>query len=105
PSALDKRPLNFEEWEQRVKQVVYVSATPGPYELAKSQGVVETYTTCLTRCSHSSKFSGRLSSADGSRNPYATSTSFRDRSPKYIPRICGTVWWLSSTTISASSGR
>ncbi|HXI31417.1 MAG TPA: excinuclease ABC subunit UvrB, partial [Vicinamibacterales bacterium] len=40
PSALDNRPLNFEEWEQRVKQVIYVSATPGPYELAKSQGVV-----------------------------------------------------------------
>jgi excinuclease ABC subunit B len=40
PSALDNRPLNFEEWEARVKQVIYVSATPGPYELAKSQGVV-----------------------------------------------------------------
>ena len=40
PSALDNRPLNFEEWEKRVGQVVYVSATPGPYELAKSQGVV-----------------------------------------------------------------
>src|SRR6059036_2435561 len=40
PSALDNRPLNFEEWEQRVAQVVFVSATPGPYELAKSQGVV-----------------------------------------------------------------
>jgi excinuclease ABC subunit B len=40
PSALDNRPLNFEEWESRVKQVVFVSATPGPYELAKSQGVV-----------------------------------------------------------------
>jgi excinuclease ABC subunit B len=40
PSALDNRPLNFEEWEQRVRQVVFVSATPGPYELAKSQGVV-----------------------------------------------------------------
>jgi excinuclease ABC subunit B len=40
PSALDNRPLNFEEWEQRVKQVVFVSATPGPYELAKAQGVV-----------------------------------------------------------------
>src|SRR5437899_3997607 len=40
PSALDNRPLNFEEWEQRVKQVVFVSATPGPYELARSQGVV-----------------------------------------------------------------
>jgi excinuclease ABC subunit B len=40
PSALDNRPLNFEEWEGRVGQVVYVSATPGPYELSKSQGVV-----------------------------------------------------------------
>jgi excinuclease ABC subunit B len=40
PSALDNRPLNFQEWEERVKQVVFVSATPGPYELAKSQGVV-----------------------------------------------------------------
>jgi excinuclease ABC subunit B len=40
PSALDNRPLNFEEWEERVGQVVFVSATPGPYELEKSQGVV-----------------------------------------------------------------
>jgi excinuclease ABC subunit B len=40
PSALDNRPLNFQEWEARVKQVIYVSATPGPYELAQSQGVV-----------------------------------------------------------------
>jgi excinuclease ABC subunit B len=39
PSALDNRPLNFEEWEQRVGQLVYVSATPGPYELNKSGGV------------------------------------------------------------------
>jgi len=40
PSALDNRPLNFEEWEKRVGQILFVSATPGPYELAKSQGVV-----------------------------------------------------------------
>jgi excinuclease ABC subunit B len=40
PSALDNRPLNFPEWEERVKQVVFVSATPGPYELSKSGGVV-----------------------------------------------------------------
>jgi excinuclease ABC subunit B len=40
PSALDNRPLNFQEWEERVRQVVYVSATPGPYELAKAGGVV-----------------------------------------------------------------
>jgi excinuclease ABC subunit B len=40
PSALDNRPLTFEEFEHRVSQVVYVSATPGPYELTKSAGVV-----------------------------------------------------------------
>src|SRR5690349_10685165 len=40
PSALDNRPLTFEEFENRVNQVVYVSATPGPYELTKSAGVV-----------------------------------------------------------------
>jgi excinuclease ABC subunit B len=39
PSALDNRPLKFEEFEQRVHQVLYVSATPGPYELEKTQGV------------------------------------------------------------------
>jgi excinuclease ABC subunit B len=40
PSALDNRPLSFEEFEQRVGQVLYVSATPGPYELQKAGGVV-----------------------------------------------------------------
>jgi excinuclease ABC subunit B len=40
PSALDNRPLNFDEFEHRVNQVVYVSATPGPYELTKSGGAV-----------------------------------------------------------------
>jgi excinuclease ABC subunit B len=40
PSALDNRPLNFEEWEGLVKQLVYVSATPGDYELRKSGGLV-----------------------------------------------------------------
>ena len=40
PSALDNRPLNFEEWEARAHQVVFVSATPGPYELGRSSGVV-----------------------------------------------------------------
>jgi excinuclease ABC subunit B len=40
PSALDNRPLTFEEFEHRTNQVVYVSATPGPYELTKSAGVV-----------------------------------------------------------------
>jgi len=40
PSALDNRPLTFEEFENRVTQAIYVSATPGPYELTKSAGVV-----------------------------------------------------------------
>jgi excinuclease ABC subunit B len=40
PSALDNRPLTFEEFEHRVYQTIYVSATPGPYELTKSAGVV-----------------------------------------------------------------
>ena len=39
PSALDNRPLKFAEWESMVKQVIFVSATPGPYELEKSKGV------------------------------------------------------------------
>ncbi|RLB22206.1 MAG: excinuclease ABC subunit B, partial [Deltaproteobacteria bacterium] len=41
PSALDNRPLTFEEFEERVKQVIYVSATPGPYELEKAQRITE----------------------------------------------------------------
>ena len=40
PSALDNRPLNFEEWEARVNQLLFVSATPGPYELRRAGGVV-----------------------------------------------------------------
>ena len=40
PSALDNRPLNFEEWEKRVGQTLFVSATPGPYELRGSGGVL-----------------------------------------------------------------
>jgi excinuclease ABC subunit B len=40
PSALDNRPLNFEEWEARVPQLIYVSATPGPYELRAAGGVI-----------------------------------------------------------------
>jgi excinuclease ABC subunit B len=41
PSALDNRPLNFDEFEQHLNQVVYVSATPGPYEMSNSAQVVE----------------------------------------------------------------
>ena len=42
PSAFDNRPLKFNEFEERVKQVIYVSATPGPYEMARrAKQVVE----------------------------------------------------------------
>ncbi|MDQ6742827.1 MAG: excinuclease ABC subunit UvrB [Candidatus Dormibacteraeota bacterium] len=41
PSAFDNRPLSFAEWEERTGQLVYVSATPGPYEMEKAQRVVE----------------------------------------------------------------
>src|SRR5207253_8449446 len=40
PSALDNRPLKFEEWEKRLKQVLYMSATPGPHELERCGGEV-----------------------------------------------------------------
>ena len=40
PSALDNRPMKFEEWEDRINQVVYVSATPSDYELEKTQGEI-----------------------------------------------------------------
>src|SRR5574337_253474 len=40
PSALDNRPLTFEEFEHRMNQVIYVSATPGPYELTRAGGVI-----------------------------------------------------------------
>jgi len=41
PSAFDNRPLSFEEWEERARSVVYVSATPGPYEMRRTQRTAE----------------------------------------------------------------
>ena len=41
PSALDNRPLKFDEFEQHINQIVHVSATPGPYELEKAPDVIE----------------------------------------------------------------
>ncbi len=41
PSALDNRPLNFKEWENHIHQIIYTSATPGPYEMDHGQQVVE----------------------------------------------------------------
>src|SRR5438477_5978273 len=41
PSAFDNRPLSFEEWEERARSVIYVSATPGPYEMRRTQRTAE----------------------------------------------------------------
>ena len=41
PSAFDNRPLSFEEWEERARNVIYVSATPGPYEMRRTQRTAE----------------------------------------------------------------
>src|SRR2546428_5953364 len=41
PSAFDNRPLSFEEWEERAGNIIYVSATPGPYEMRRSQRTAE----------------------------------------------------------------
>jgi hypothetical protein len=68
-------------------------------------GVADMNTTWLTRSVNSSNRSGRLSRADGSRNPYWTSVCFRDMSPSYMPWSWGTVTWLSSMTHSQSSGK
>ena len=46
PSALDNRPLRFEEWEAKVGQAVFVSATPRPYELERSAKIVEQVVIC-----------------------------------------------------------
>src|SRR5437588_838627 len=54
---------------------------------------------------NSSKFSGLLSSALGSRKPYSTSTVLRDLSPSYMPPICGMVACDSSTTTRKSFGK
>ena len=61
--------------------------------------------TCLAWFLNSSNFRGRLSKADGSRNPYRMSFSLRDRSPRYIPFSCGMVAWLSSIIKRESLGK
>ena len=74
-------------------------AAPRPAPHARASylpGVADTKIICGASCSHSSNFSGRLSSADGRRKPYSTSVSLRERSPLYMAPSCGMVWWLSS---------
>src|SRR3989440_11928509 len=52
PSALDNRPLKFEEWEKRIKQTLYMSATPAPYELERTGGAVVEQVNRPTRLLH-----------------------------------------------------
>ena len=80
------------------------TTTPWLWSSSYGPGVADTKTTWPTRLFHSSKVRGRLSRAEGRRNPCSTSISFRERSPWYMPRTCGTVWWLSSTMVRASGG-
>ena len=61
------------------------STTWPAWEASYSDGVAETKMHWRTFDSNSSKVSGRLSSAEGSRNPYCTSVSLRARSPRYMP--------------------
>ena len=68
-----------------VGRMICSTTTPPQRSSSMSPGVAETNTTCFASDSHSSKRSGRLSNADGSRNPCWTSVSFRERSPLYIP--------------------
>ena len=54
---------------------------------------------------NSANVCGRLSIALGSRKPYSTSVDLRDRSPSYMPPICGTVWCDSSRKQTKSLGK
>ena len=68
-------------------------------------GVADRYTVCPIRSANSSQVSGRLSIADGSRNPKSTRLRLREMSPSYMPPICGTVTCDSSMTSRKSSGK
>ena len=72
---------------------------------SNSPGVAESITSWPTLGRNSSNFSGRLSSAEGSRKPKSTSVCLRERSPSYMPPIWGTVWCDSSTKVTKSSGK
>ena len=67
------------------------------------EGVADTNIIWSICDSNSSKLSGLLSNAEGSLNPYSTNVVFRERSPEYIPPICGIVMWDSSIMIRKSS--
>jgi excinuclease ABC subunit B len=108
PSALDNRPLRFEEFLEKVSQVVFVSATPGPFELAHSGRVVEQIirpTGLLdpwcgssprrTRSWTSWRASG--SGPSGGRGPWSRS------SPCAWPRSSPTFWWSTASGPATST--
>ena len=70
-----------------------------------SPGVADTNTICGVIERNSWKVCGRLSIALGSRNPKSTSVDLRERSPSYMPPICGMVWCDSSMKQTKSSGK
>ena len=88
-----------------VGRITCSTKAPLHFSISYGPGVALTKITWLTNRSHSSNLRGRLSSAEGSRKPYFTSVSLRDRSPKYIPPICGTLTWDSSITSKKSFGK
>ncbi len=81
------------------------STTGAPSWRSRVPGVALTYTTWCIFWPNSSKFSGRLSRAEGSRKPNWMRFSFRERSPPNIPRTWGRVTWDSSMNIRKSSGK
>lgn len=110
PSALDNRPLKWEEFQERVGQTVYLSATPGKYELSRGDGVVEQIirpTGLIDRRSSSSPPRARSTtwctrSAPASRR---TNASWSPRSPRRWPRTSPTTsWnWASRCAISTAT--
>ncbi len=101
PSALDNRPLNFEEFEGRLGQVIYVSATPGPYELHKPSTTTTSGCACATCTPTSRPWSACAScatSARGSSTCWWGSTSCGRGST--CPR---SRWWPSWTRTRRAS--
>src|SRR2546428_1861055 len=102
PSALDNRPLTFAEFEQRLDQAIYVSATPGPYELEHSSHVVEQIirpTVSSIRRSRCAKPRGRSTISSRSSTFASRGASARSsrRSRRRWPRISPTTFarWAS----------
>src|SRR3989339_708785 len=69
---------------------------------SKAAGVAEVKIIELVLFRNSSNFNGRLSSAEGKRKPYSIKVFFRDLSPSYMPRICGTAICDSSIMVKKS---